>query len=127
MTPEVEEAILEIKQAFPGHQIDVEIEAQGGAYVVVHDLDIGEQYRPSATWIGFLIDFQYPRSDVYPHFIAANIGRADGHNHGAGFSGPLTWNGRQAFQISRRSKSWQPEVDSAGAKLLKVQKWISEQ
>lgn len=33
MTPEVEQAIAEIKQAFPEHPLDVEAEAQGGAYV----------------------------------------------------------------------------------------------
>ena len=30
MTPEVEAAIAEIKQAFPEHQIDVDPEEQGG-------------------------------------------------------------------------------------------------
>ena len=127
MTPEVEEAVREIREAFPDHQVDVVPEAQGGAYVVVRDLTIGDHYVPPTTWVGFLVDFQYPRSDVYPHFIDGAIRRADGGAHVAGFSGPTDWRGIRTVQISRRSNRWQPAVDTAVTKLLKVQQWIREQ
>src|SRR5687768_8391968 len=100
MTPEVEAAIEEIRQAFPGHRVHVEPEAQGGAYVTVTDLDVGDTYVPSNTWFGFLITFQYPRADVYPHFVDAGLKRADQRPHGNGFSGPIEWRGRKALQVS---------------------------
>src|SRR6266849_5171240 len=77
MTPEVEVAIAEIKAAS---------EPQGGAYLIVQNLAIGERYIPNTTWIGFLITFQYPDADVYPHFIRGDLKRADGQSFPAGIS-----------------------------------------
>src|SRR5438552_3210041 len=101
MTPEVQSAIDELKQAFPGHRIDVDPEAQGGAYVVVRDLPIGDRYVPMTTWVGFLLSFQYPRADVYPHFIDSTVRRADGVGHSGGFQ-QTSWRNAPATQVSRR-------------------------
>lgn len=126
MTPEVEAAIDEIKQAFAGHQVDVDPEAQGGAYVIVHDLFIGDQYTPSSTWVGFLINFQYPRSDVYPHFIDSTVKRVGGGGFGDGISGPTEWHKCQALQVSRRSNKLDPSRDTAVLKLHKVLEWLKK-
>lgn len=129
MTPEVQQAIEEIKLTFEGHLVDVSPESQGGGYVVVNDMMIGYNYDPQLTWIGFLITFQYPNADVYPHFIDAKVKRTDGRSHGAGFSGPTTWPGRpgQVIQLSRRSNRWNPAFDTAAAKLAKVLEWVRAQ
>ena len=127
MTPEVQAAIEELRLSYPGHRLDVQPEAQGGAYIVVHDLSLGEQYTPSSSWVGFLIDFQCPDSDVYPHYIDFEVRRTDGTAHGGGFAGPVQWPGRkdrQAWQISRRSNRWNPAVDTAALKLAKVLEWM---
>ncbi|SRR6266404_1593200 len=127
MTPEVERAIREIETAFDGHKVDFESEPQGGAYVVVHDLFIGERYVPTTTWFGFLITFQYPRADVYPHLVDPELRRADGRPLGAGFSGPTGWYGRSAIQVSRRSNRLNPAIDTAATKLAKVIEWMKSQ
>jgi hypothetical protein len=127
MIAEVEHAIEDIKAAFDGHRVDVEPESQGGAYVVVNDLPISDKYAPTKTWFGFLITFQYPRADIYPHFVDAQIRRLDGRPHGAGFSGPIQWQGRAALQISRRSNRLNPSVDTATTKLAKVIEWVKQQ
>ncbi len=127
MTPEVEAAITEIRQIFANHQVDVEPESQGGAYIIVHGLSIGEQYTPPQSWIGFLINFQYPRSDVYPHYFDPAVRRADGAGFGQGVSGPTDWHGRKAIQISRRSNRWDPTRDTAALKLVKVLEWLRKQ
>ncbi len=124
MTPEIEAAIAEIKQAFPSSEIEVISEPQGGAYVVVQDLTIGERFIPSTTWIGFLITFQYPDADVYPHFIRGDLKRADGQPFPAGISGPTTWQNRPGLQVSRRSNHWTAGVDTAASKLAKVLSWL---
>ena len=77
VTPEVKQGVEEVRASFPGHVVEVVDEAQGGAYVVIRDLPIGGKYIPSTTWLGFLIPFQYPRADVYPHFVDASIVRVD--------------------------------------------------
>jgi hypothetical protein len=127
MTPDVEAAITELKQIFDGHTIDITPEAQGGAYIKVHDLDIGQQFTPSRTWVGFLINFQYPRSDVYPHFMEPTVRYADGSHWRDGISGPMDWNGTQAIQISRRSNRWDASRDTAVIKLVKVLEWLRKQ
>lgn len=126
MNPEVEKAIEEIKTCFPGHKVEIENEPQGGAYVIVHDLEFGAKYAPSKHWIGFLIDFQYPRSDVYPHFIDRAVIRTDGGQFGGGFSS-ATWQQREATQISRKSNRLNPAIDTAAFKLAKVLEWLREQ
>lgn len=124
LTPEVAEAIEEIRAAYPGHPVAVEPDGQGGAYAVVDQLEIGDQYAPSTTWVGFQIGFQYPQADVYPHFIDAGVRRLDSRALGDSFSGPTTWRDRAAVQVSRRSNHLNPATDTAALKLGKVLAWI---
>lgn len=124
MTPEVAAAVAEVKQAFPDQSVEVITEAQGGAYVIVDDLPIGERFAPSTTWVGFLITFQYPDADVYPFFVRPDLKRADGAQLPGGLSGPTVWNNRSAVQVSRRSNRWMPGVDTAATKLAKVLSWL---
>jgi hypothetical protein len=126
MTPEVTEAIEEIKRAFLGHTVEATPEDQGGAYVIVHDLPLGDRFTPAQSWCGFLITFQYPRADVYPHFLAGGVKRTDGGALPAGMA-LTTWRERQAIQVSRRSNRWNPAVDTAAAKLVKVLEWVKSQ
>lgn len=124
MTPEVQRAIAEIEQTFSGHPIEVEVEAQGGAYVIVHDLPLGEQYLPSTSWLGFTISYMYPHADVYPHYLDASLRRVDGLVQGAGLQFPVNWRNRQVIQVSRRSNRWNATIDTAATKLSKVLEWL---
>jgi hypothetical protein len=123
VTPEVTEAIHEIKAAFPEAAIDVVDDGAGGAYVVVDTVDLGTVYTNGCTWIGFQITFQYPYADVYPHFVRGDLARADGHPLGEATS-PTTWRDRPAVQVSRRSNSLDPSSQTALIKLLKVIQWL---
>lgn len=123
MTPEVESAIEEIRQAFADHEVEVDPEDQGGAYVAVQDLTIGSGYRPRRSWIAFLIPYLYPRADVYPHFMDPEVQRADGGELGSAFQ-RTTWRGRPVIQVSRKSNRWNPAVDTAATKLATVLDWI---
>ncbi len=129
MTPEVGIAIDELRAAFPGRAVDVASEAQGGAYVIVHDLEIGGGYTPSTSWVGFLIPFNYPYPDIYPHYIDVGVRRADGHSLEDGLSGPTSWPGwpdGSVIQVSRRSNRWNPMTDTAALKLEKVLAWLRQ-
>src|SRR4051794_13462154 len=107
MTPDVERAITELKDSFEGHKIEVEEESQGGAYIIVHDLEIGSQYSPSKTWIGFMIGFQYPTADVYPHHIDGKVKRVDDQPLLNPFS-KTNWRDKDVWQISRRTNKLDP-------------------
>lgn len=125
MTPEVEDAITEIKAVFSDHAVEVTPDLQGGAYVIVQDLPLGPQYRPERSWVGFLIGFQYPHADVYPHFTDPALARADGAPLGDSLQQPIQWHDRFATQISRRSNGWNAAEDTAALKLRKVLDWLA--
>ena len=120
---EVAEAIAEIEATFDESSVEFEEDPDGGAYVVVDPVDPGDPYEQRETWIGFQITFQYPISDVYPHFVCRDLRRTDGHELGEGTS-PAEWRGRPAIQISRRSNHLDPQTDTAVIKLHKVLEWL---
>jgi len=129
MNPPVEQAIADIRTTFVNHQVDVEPDADGGAYVKVHNLHLGDQYAPSVSWVGFHITFQYPHADVYPHFCLAGITK-----NGAALAAPFhkgEWKPPSgavpATSVSRRSNHWNASVDTAAIKLMKVLEWIRSQ
>ena len=129
MNPSVEKAITDIRATFAGHQVDVEPDPAGGAYVTVHDLQLGDQYTPSVSWMAFHITFQYPHADVYPHFCVAGLKK-----RGEDVTAPFhkgDWKtptiAVAATSVSRRSNHWNPTVDTAAIKLMKVLEWIQSQ
>lgn len=124
LAPDVQEAIAQARQALAGHTIDVVEDGQGGVRVTVHDLPLGDQYVPGASWVGFAIGFQYPASDVYPHFVRGDLSRADGRPLGEALTTGHMWNGGPAIQVSRRSPRWDRDTDTAVMKLAKVLEWI---
>lgn len=127
MNPDVERAIAEIQQAFPGNAVEIQPDPNGGAYITVQDLAIGDQYTPSKSWVGFQITFQYPHADVYPHYIDGTIRRVDGQTYGVGMQLSQSWQGRNAVMVSRRSNRWNAAVDTAATKLAKILSWVRSQ
>jgi hypothetical protein len=127
MTEEVQQAIEELKLAYGDGNVEATPDNEGGAYVVVNDLDLCDKYEPVKTFCGFRITHMYPEAQVYPHFIVPDLKRADKNPLGAGFSKPMQWNDREVIQVSRKSNHWNPAVDTAQIKLEKVLKWIREQ
>ena len=126
MNDPVRQAIDEIGSSFTTHKV-VELEdGQGGAFVIVEGIAIGEQFSPSTTWIGQAIAYTYPDSDVYPHWLDPGVRLASGDQLPAGLSANQTMPGfqRPAVQVSRRSNRWDPNTDTAALKLLKVIKWL---
>ncbi len=132
LTPEVEMAVTELREAFPDATVTAVADNQGGAYVTVDPIDLGSKYSPASTWIWFHITFQYPMSDVYPHFIGPDVRRSDGASPnglplGEGSSlGSYQIDGQTfpAIQLSRRSNGLNPACDTAALKLQKVLAWL---
>ena len=124
LTPAVTEAVQEIQRAFSIHPIVVDEDGDGGARVLVEDLEIGSPYRQDKSWMGFHITFPYPSSDVYPHFVRADLARVDGRPLGDGLSGGQSFLGRPSVQISRKSNRLDPRNDTALHKMVKVLEWL---
>lgn len=124
MTPGVQQALAEIQRVFDGAQIAVEEDRAGGAYVVISPVEIGPKYTPDTTWIGGHLPPQLPYSDIYPLFISNEVRRVNG----VGFSPPIQpvqpFRGHPALQISRRSNRFDPNLQTAASKFLKVIHWL---
>lgn len=121
----VARAIDQIRKAFPESQVSVREDGQGGAYVIVDPVHLGERYEPRETWIGFRLTFQYPYADVYPHYIRGDLRRVDQRPLvGDGLQASQSFEGRPAHQVSRRSNRLNPQTDTALLKLEKVVAWL---
>lgn len=123
MTPEVAQAIEEIRAGYPASDVTIKPDSDGGALVIVSPVDPGSPYEQRETWIGFRITFQYPVADVYPHFVRGDLRRIDNVPLGVGTS-VTTFDDRPAIQLSRRSNRLNPATDTALLKLQKVLHWL---
>jgi hypothetical protein len=124
MTPEVQNAVQEIRDAFPSCRLDSAEDGQGGAFLTIHDVPIeGELYQQATSWFGFHITHTYPYADVYPHFVRHDLSRKDGKPLGGGTS-IGSYRGVPAVQISRRTNRLDPTSHTALLKLCKVLRWL---
>ena len=127
MTKEVEEAIQELQIAYGPENVTSTPDSDGGAYVLVNNLFIGEKYTPSTIWCRFRITHMYPQAQIYPHFVNLGLKRSDNQPLGEGFSSAaIVHNEIETIQVSRTSRKWNPATDTAQIKLEKVLKWIIE-
>ena len=126
MKQDVVSAIEELKHAFPSSEILSLEDGNGGAYVVIEDVDIGDQYQPSSTWLGGHITALYPYADIYPHFIGDNVSRVDGVPFDAPITAGAQFFGKPALQVSRRNNQTQNFPQTAVSKFVKVLHFIKE-
>ncbi|MGH6710655.1 MAG: hypothetical protein ACREEK_16975, partial [Bradyrhizobium sp.] len=119
MTPDVQDAIDEIKEHFRGLNVLVGPDKDGGACVIIEDAALGGPYAEQTSWIGFHITHACPYADVYPHFVRHDLSRTDKNAFGEAittghhFPQPGVVVGdtlppRQAIQISRRANKREP-------------------
>lgn len=129
MTSAIAAAIEQLELAFPEHAVLFLPDAQGGAAVIVEDLPIGGAFVPVESWVGFALNYTYPRGHVYPHYLRPDLARADGQPLTSPINPGQTMPGfeRPATMISRASNRWDPARDTAALKLLRVLQWLREQ
>jgi hypothetical protein len=125
LTPAVAGAIDAVRGHFAGKPVEVIPDGAGGAFIIISGIEVGAHYAPVVTWLGFQVNAAYPASDVYPHYTG-RLARTDGRAHGQAIQ-QVTWQGREALQLSRKSNGWNPEVDSAALKAQKVIRWLASQ
>jgi hypothetical protein len=132
MTANVENAIEQLRNGAPCSAVRTKEDGEGGAFVLLEDVEIGEQFSPSRSWIGFHLTFPYPDADVYPHFIDAAVryvGSGETPNQHPNGDLPLALTRGDyvvpgfelaAIHISRRSNNRNTETDNALQKLLRI-------
>jgi hypothetical protein len=120
MKVEVATGIDDLKRQFGSAQFTIREDGQGGAYVVMDPINLGEKFTPQTSWMGFHIPAQYPYADIYPVFISANVQRANGKPFEVPVTPGHTFEGRPALQISRRNSAAQNGLQKVSTKILKV-------
>lgn len=131
MKPEVEAAIEQLEDAGVGTEIRTKPDPNGGAYVIVDDIAVGDSFEPKTSWIGFHVLWSYPDADVYPHFLDAGLryvgsGSAPNQHPDGNLPKALTRGAKMpgfdlpAIQVSRRSNHRNKQSDSALQKLLRI-------
>lgn len=123
MVPAVQRAVDQVRAEFPDTRLTLREDGEGGAYVILEDVEPGPPYQQASTWVGFRVLAQYPYADTYPHYVRGDLTRVDGRPLGDGTS-LTTWEGRPAIQLSRRSNRLDPTVETAVIKLHKVLTWL---
>ncbi|MFI5887664.1 hypothetical protein [Streptomyces sp. NPDC051554] len=125
----VQEAVEQVRDHFAEAVVTAVPDGGGGVYVVVDPVPVGDHYTVQETWLGFQITAAYPDADIYPHYTGL-LARADGQPHGQPVQQIAEWQGRlggPVLQISRRSNQWNPAVDSAVNKSVRILAWLADQ
>lgn len=125
MKSAVEEAVAEIRDAFPDAEVTTTEDGEGGAHVLVNRVPLADFYAQRDTWVGFHITYTYPFSDVYPHFVREDLRYTNGSGLRDGLSSGQNYQGHKAVQVSRKSNSLNPATDTALLKLYKVLRWLN--
>lgn len=119
----VSAAVEQLQLEFSDANLAFREDGEGGAYVIIEAVPLGAPYAQATTWIGFRVVTQYPHADVYPHYVRGDLARADGRPLATELQ-RVTFEGREALQVSRRSNRLNPATDTAVLKLHKVLAWL---
>jgi len=118
-----------IVAAFPGALITCHPDGQGGLWVELNGVPLGDPYLQDDTFLVLLLPFTLPAADIYPIFIRHDLARRDGAPLGEGFAATeLSWPAeptpRPVMQISRRTRGNAFASQSAPQKVMKVLDWV---
>lgn len=125
LTEPVAAAVTEIELGMPEVPWEVREDGVGGAVLIGQGAALGGIWKQPDTWIGFRIPFNYPYTDIYPHFVRGDLRRRNGGPLGEAMS-TTTFEGMPAVQLSRRSNHRVPGMETALIKLMKVLAWLRE-
>jgi hypothetical protein len=131
MVEHVETSLKDLREGMAGHGVRVEEDENGGAFVIVEDIEIGDHFAPSRSWIGFHITWADEDADVYPHYLDPALryvgpGAAPNEHPDGNLPTPMGRGGEMpgfkipAVVVSRRSNNRNPETDSPLHKLLRI-------
>lgn len=115
--------------AFPDTAIASHPDGQGGLWVELAGVPLGDPYLQEDTFLVFLLPFTLPAADIYPMFVRQDLARRDGAALGESFAATeLSWPAeptpRPVIQISRRTRGNAFASQTAPQKVMKVLDWV---
>lgn len=125
----VREAVLGLRAQYGEEGVREIPDGQGGAWIEIEDLALGEPYVQDTTFLVCLLPFNLPNADVYPMFVRPDLARLDGQPLGECFQVtqvqlPGASQPRPAVQVSRRTRAGLFVQQTPTQKVEKVLAWI---
>ena len=117
----VEEAIADLEREYG--PIAVQPSDDGGAVITVSGIDISSRWEPSQIDVHFLVPFNFPFAYIYPFYTDSVLTRTDGGGWPSALQ-RVVWRDQERTQISLRPKSWQPQIETASARVGLVRHWF---
>jgi len=127
VSSEIVAAVYGIREDFPEYRVYAWPNGSGGVYVVIDQVDIGERWSTQTTWLGFHIAYTYPEGDVYPHFLRADLQRAEQGALTAPFNASGEFAGQSATVLSRASHQRDQETFTAARKARSVISFLRDE
>jgi hypothetical protein len=116
--------LQQLEEVFTG-RVRHEPDGEGGAFVVVEEIELGEHWSARTAELAFHLAYNYPASSIYPYYLQPDIVPA-----GGAFPQALQrveWRGSPMIQVSLRQENWDPRRDNAVGAVMQTQDWLRSQ
>ncbi len=124
VSPTHASAIDTVRDAFPGHTVDVDAPGDGTTIVTVRDIDVGAGWNVTAIDLAIKLQITFPSSPPYPFYGPAGMARADRRSLSQ-IQPQVRVDGEVRTQISLM-KPFNPAVETLGARLVAVVGWLRD-
>lgn len=127
MTEEQADALANVQATFSEHVVDHEEAADGGLWVVVREVAIGEGWNRAVIDLVVKLQVTYPSSMPYPFYCEPGLARTDGQSFGPIQPAVDVGDGVQRTQISltvQGQKEFDTSNESLGSRFVAVIAWL---
>ena len=115
-------AVETVRDAFPGHIVDVDEPGDGTTVVTVREIEIGAGWNVTRLDLTVKLQVTFPSSPPYPFYGPAGMAREDGCVLSQ-IQPQVQLDGQARTQISLM-KPFNPTVETLGARLVSVVDWL---
>jgi hypothetical protein len=123
LTAEVADAIGEI-EAHYGRRASHEPDGQGGALVVLKEVELPSSWARRKAPLQFVIPFNFPATPPYPYYLPQDVQPPPPWHQAMQ---PIEWRGAQMIQVSLRNSNWSPARDNIVGCVMQVADWLASQ
>ena len=113
-----------VRDAFPGHAIDVEEPGDGTTVVTVRDIVAGTGWNVTRLDLAVKLQVTFPWSPPYPFYGPAGMARTDGRTLSQ-IQPQVPVNGVMRTQISL-TKPYDSTIETLGARFVSVVGWLRD-
>lgn len=124
VNPSALAGLHEVQATFEDHAVHAWPDGTGGVHVVIENVQLGPAWAQESSWLAFTINYLYPDADTYPHYVRADLTRADGTALVVPFHVGHAFQEQPAIMVSRSSPQRVSGLSTAARKALSVLSFI---